>query len=87
MHFWGQNLRWGQPKVNLLGNVISVPNLVRRILDQRMHFWVEVQGSDGSTRGQFTFKCLMTTKFGRIDSLPKRNILLGSKVIRQFAKI
>ena len=47
-----------------------------------MHYWGQrsCRGQSESTRGQFTLKCHMATKFGRENPRPEYNTLLGSKI-------
>ena len=67
-----------------LRNALWLPNLVRRTPDQSVvHCWGQKSGRGHlwSTMGQIAQKCLMATKFGWKNPWPKRNALLGSKVM------
>ena len=73
-----------QPGVKLLRDVVWQPNLVRGILDRIVvQVWGRrsCRGQLGTTRGQVTQECRMTTKCCRKTSLPKISILMGSKVM------
>ena len=81
---------WGQEGVNMLSNALWPPNLVGRTPDQSViHWWGQrsCRGHPGSTRGQIAYKCRMTTKFGGKNHWPKRNALLGSKVMKGSAGV
>ena len=73
---------WGQPGVKLLRNALWPPNLVERTPDHSvMHCWVQrsCRGRLGSSRGQFSWQCLMAIKFGGKNPWPKCNAFIGVK--------
>ena len=79
---------WGQVWVNLLINALWLPNFAGRTPDQSVMNCCgqrSCRGHPRSTRGQIALKCPMATKFGRKNSWPKQNALLGSKVTKGSA--
>ena len=79
---------WGQPGVKLLSNALWPPNLVERTPDQSvMHCWGQRSCKAGVKWGQFVKQYLMPTKVSGKNPWPKRNALLGSKVIQGSAGV
>ena len=83
MHFWGQR-SWGKLGSTRGQIAQKCPILVGRTLDQSVvHWWGQrsYRGQPRLRRGQIAQECPMATRFGRKNSWPKRNALLGSKVM------